>query len=206
MLSDRVELSDSQTETAKLSPLRRYAMVQELDSSFDACCFVGYHGHAAHPSNPLSHTNTGLWNRITLNGEDLSEYLQHAYAAALEGVPVVFVSGDVGICDITHAANPAAHTVATNSGAGESVTALMHPQTGREQIRAGVMAALESDLSAHALPHAEHYTLKVRWVKHGLAYKYSFYPGAVLEDSQTTVFESTSYWDVLTFLTFIEAG
>ena len=86
MLSDRVELSDSQTETAKLSPLRRYAMVQELDSSFDACCFVGYHGHAAHPSNPLSHTNTGLWNRITLNGEDLSEYLQHSYAAALEGV------------------------------------------------------------------------------------------------------------------------
>ena len=60
-----------------------YAMVQELDSSFDACCFVGYHGHASHPDNPLSHTNTGLWNRITVNGDDLSEYRQHAYTAAL---------------------------------------------------------------------------------------------------------------------------
>ena len=60
-----------------------YAMVQELDSSFDACCFVGYHGHASHPDNPLSHTNTGLWNKITVNGEDLSEYRQHAHTAAL---------------------------------------------------------------------------------------------------------------------------
>ena len=183
-----------------------YAMVQELDGTFDACCFVGYHGHAAHPSNPLSHTNTGLWNRITLNDEDLSEYLQHAYAAALEGVPVVFVSGDVGVCDIARGTNPAVHTVATNSGVGNSVMALVHPQTAREEIQAGVQAALESDRTAHVLPRAERYTLRVRWVHHGNAYKYSFYPGASLEDSQTTVFESCSYWDVITFLTFIEAG
>jgi D-amino peptidase len=191
-----------------------YGMVQELDSSFDACCFVGYHGHAGHPANPLSHTNTGMWNRITLNGEDLSEYLQHAYCAALEGVPVVFVSGDTGVCEITKAANPVAKTVATNQGFGESVVALMHPETGRDLIRAGVQAALESDLSEHALPtvrafapiflslfyhrlrgsrlhgifdlQASHYTLKVRWTHHGKAFKYSFYPGATLEDSQTT--------------------
>ncbi len=31
--------------------------------------------------------------------------------------------------------------------------------------------------------------LKVRWVKHGNAFKYQFYPGAALEDSQTVVFE-----------------
>ena len=61
-----------------------YAMVQELDGTFDACCFVGYRGHAAHPSNPLSHINTGLWDRLKMNDEDLSEYLQHAYVAASE--------------------------------------------------------------------------------------------------------------------------
>ena len=38
---------------------------------------------------------------------------------------------------------------------------------------------------------AEHYVLKVRWVKHGNAFKYQFYPGAALEDSQTVVFEVT---------------
>jgi D-amino peptidase len=89
---------------------------------------------------------------------------------------------------------------------GDSVVALVHPETGRKQIRAGVQNALESDLSTHTLPHADHFTLKVRWVHHAHAYKYSFYPGATLEDSQTTVFESSSYWDVITFLTFIESG
>ena len=82
---------------------------------------------------------------------------------------------------------------------------------------------------------AEHYVLKVRWVKHGNAFKYQFYPGAALEDSQTVVFEvrshlarladvcshvelsgmtverwlcwqSDSWWDVITFLGFCESG
>ena len=44
---------------------------------------------------------------------------------------------------------------------------------------------------------AEHYVLKVRWVKHGNAFKYQFYPGAALEDSQTVVFEVTiALWNL----------
>ena len=87
-------------------------MVQELDSSFDAVCMVGYHGPASHPNNPLSHTNTTRWNKITLNGLDLPEYLSHAHCAALEGVPVVFLSGDTGICEIARSTNPQIHTCA----------------------------------------------------------------------------------------------
>lgn len=55
-----------------------------------------------HPSTPLSHgkpPGCGI-DRITSSGGDLSEYLQHAHAGALEEVPVVFVSGDAGVCDI----------------------------------------------------------------------------------------------------------
>lgn len=106
-------------------------MVQELDSSFDAICFVGYHGPAGHPSNPLSHTNTTRWNKITLNGADMPEYLSHSHCAALEGVPVVFLSGDIGICEIARSTNPQITTVETNEGQGESVIALVHPEVGR---------------------------------------------------------------------------
>ena len=87
-------------------------MVQELDSSFDAVCMVGYHGPAGHPNNPLSHTNTTRWNNITLNGLPMPEYLSHAHCAALEGVPVVFLSGDTGICEIARSTNPQIHTCA----------------------------------------------------------------------------------------------
>ena len=75
-----------------------YAMVQEIDQSFDAVAMIGYHGPASDPQNPLSHTYSGSWNHITLNGSLCPEYWLYAHCAALEGVPVVFVSGDAGIC------------------------------------------------------------------------------------------------------------
>ena len=75
-----------------------YAMVQEIDPTFDAVAMIGYHGPASDPQNPLSHTYSGSWNHITLNGSLCPEYWLYAHCAALEGVPVVFVSGDAGIC------------------------------------------------------------------------------------------------------------
>lgn len=180
-----------------------YAMVQELDSSYDAVCFVGYHGPASDEHNPLSHTNTTRWNKITLNGVDMPEYLSHAHCAALEGVPVVFVSGDAGICTIARDTNPQIRTVATNDGHGESVIGLMHPQIAREQIASGVQDALESDLSTHVKPQADHYELRVRYVKHGDAFKTSFFPGASLADSQTVVYSSEKWFDIATFLRFL---
>ena len=106
---------------------------------------VGFHGPASHPNNPLSHTNTTRWNKITLNDLDMPEYLSHAHCAALEGVPVGFLSGDTGICEIARSTNPQIHTCAcppptwlvapkgaperrlrsveTNRGHGESVIA-----------------------------------------------------------------------------------
>jgi len=160
-------------------------------------------GPAGHPNNPLSHTNTTRWNKITLNGVDMPEYLSHSHCAALEGVPVVFLSGDVGICEIARSVNPQITTVETNEGHGESVIAQVHPEVGRELIKAGVQAALESDLSAHVQPSASSYELRVRYNKHGDAYKASFYPGAELADSQTVVLKSEKYWDIQTFMRFM---
>ena len=51
------------------------------------------------------------------------------------------------------------HTVVTNEGHGESVIAHLHPQAAREQIAAGVQAALESDRAAHVRPTAAHFEL-----------------------------------------------
>jgi hypothetical protein len=69
-----------------------------------------------------------------VNGEDLGEHHPAARVRrrARGRAGLIFVSGDVSICDIARAANPAAHTaVATNN---DSVVALLHQQTGGEQI------------------------------------------------------------------------
>ena len=60
-----------------------------------------------------------------------------------------------------------------------------------EKIAEGVQSALESDLAAHVQPTADSFELRVRYVKHGDAFKTSWYPGAHLVDSQTVSFSSS---------------
>jgi D-amino peptidase len=179
-----------------------FAMLQELDESFDAAAFVGWHGPATHPANPLSHTMTGTYGRVTLNGELCSEYLFHAHVAALVGVPVVFLSGDSGICALARATNPAIHTVETNRGEGDSVVAIQ-PGLARERIRESIEAALRSDRAGHVQPRSERYELAIRFSHHTIAYRKAFYPGARLDDPETLVFESDDFFEVARLLKFM---
>lgn len=179
-----------------------YGMLQEIDESFDAVALVGWHGPAGHPNNPLSHTLTGLYGRMTLNGQPCSEYLLHAHVAALTHTPVVFLSGDSGICELALAANPAIHTVRTNIGHGESVIAIQ-PALARDRIRKTVEAALKDDLSSHVQPRAENYELQIRFNHHGHAYQRAFYPGARLADSETVAFESNDFFEIARILRFM---
>lgn len=179
-----------------------FGMLQELDDSFDAAALVGWHGPASHPNNPLSHTLTGFYGKMTLNGEPCSEYLLHAYSAALTNTPVVFLSGDRGICELARSTNPMIQTVETNVGHGESVIAIQ-PALARARIREQLTEALKGDLSAHTQPRSDNFELRMRFKHHGIAYRNSFYPGARLEDSETVVFESTDFMEVARILHFM---
>jgi len=83
-----------------------FSMVQELDESFDALIMIGYHSFGSSSANPLSHTmSSATFNYIKLNEKLASEFLIHSYAAATVGVPVVFLSGDEGLCKEVNAIN-----------------------------------------------------------------------------------------------------
>ncbi|MEM7254792.1 MAG: M55 family metallopeptidase [Pseudomonadota bacterium] len=130
-----------------------YAMLQELDESFDAVCLVGWHGPANHPANPLAHTLTGNFADLRLNDQWLSEYLLHAHVAALTQTPIVFISGDAGICSLAENANPAITAVVTHYGRGEMVVGYP-PAEMRSRITTEIEAALRSDLASHTRPSA----------------------------------------------------
>ncbi|MFT5684772.1 MAG: D-amino peptidase, partial [Myxococcota bacterium] len=123
-------------------------MVQELDATFDAVLFVGYHAGAGFAGNPLSHTLTGAYHRVIVNGEPLSEYHLYSLAAAALGVPTGFLSGDADLCAQVAAHHPGIRTVTTNTGRGRSVIA-RHPALVVEEIRQTVSEAL-ADLPAPA--------------------------------------------------------
>lgn len=179
-----------------------YSMVQELDESFDALLMIGYHSFGGSSSNPLSHTLSSNLNYIKLNEEFTSEFLIHSYAAANVGVPVVFVSGDEGICMEVNKVNKNIKTVAVNKGVGNSVISI-HPQLAVEKIKESVESILKGDIDKCKIELPDHFKVKISYKKHVSAFKASFYPGMKQISSTNVVFESDDYFEILRMLLFV---
>lgn len=179
-----------------------YMMADGLDASFQAMMMVGYHSRSGLSTSPLAHTMTGANASIRINDRYVSEFLVNAYIAGLVGVPVVFVSGDAGICKEAADLIPGLKAVAVKKGIG-SATVNIHPQTAIERIRAGVSEALSGDLSTCKVTLPEHFSVDIRYKDHARAYTASFFPGASLADPFTVHFENDEYFEVLRLFGFV---
>jgi D-amino peptidase len=178
------------------------SMVQELDKSFDAALFIGYHSKAGDETNPLAHTLTGDVMRMRINGVPTSEFLLHAYAAAMVGVPVVFVSGDWQLCTDIKETNPNITAVAVSEGIGPSTISLA-PKAACAQIRDGVKQALQGDLKKCLLQLPKHFVLEIEFNNPVKAYKSSWYPGCKHVGERTIRFETSDYFEVMRALKFV---
>jgi D-amino peptidase len=178
-------------------------MMQGLDESFQAAAFIGYHSRAGANTNPLAHTMTGAFTRVTINGRDASEFLLNTYTASMLKVPVVFVSGDKGLCEEVTGLNPSIGTMAVKEGIGDS-TISIHPELAIARIKEGIAKALKSDLSKCQVTLPGNFSVDIQYKNHTKAYQYSFYPGANLRDPLTVHLESRGYFEVLRFMFFAE--
>lgn len=178
------------------------SMVQEVDDSFDAIMFIGYHSRAGQNTNTLAHTmSSARIARMTLNGEDMSEFYLHALAASYYGVPSVFVSGDEGLCEEVKQHNASIETVATIRGVGSSVIS-QHPKKSIDMITRGVEKALSGTLSNGMLQIPADLEFSIEFKKHQEAYRASFYPGAYLVNPVTVGYKATDYFEVMRFNLF----
>jgi D-amino peptidase len=178
-----------------------YLMMQELDDTFDAVMMVGYHSRAGSDAAPLAHTISGSVATVKINDRYASEFLLNAYTAGLVGVPVVFLSGDEGVCAEAQALVADLTAVATMRGVGAS-TISIHPALAADRIRSGAEQALRGDLARCQVTLPEHFSVEVRYKGHARAYRASFYPGASLKEPSVVGFQAEDYFDVLRFLMF----
>ena len=177
-------------------------MVQELDDSFDALIMVGYHSRAGSGGNPLAHTLSGSKiERMIINDREASEFLLHGTVAAKYGVPLAFLSGDVGLCEEVSKVSPNTHTHATMLGVGDS-TISMNPEESRFQIKEKVTAALNRDLASCIWVLPKRFEIKIRYMKHAAAYRASHYPGAAAVDSKSVRFADRDYDNIMRFILF----
>jgi D-amino peptidase len=181
-----------------------FMMMQGLDETFQAAAFIGYHSRAGTNTSPLAHTMTGSIVHITVNDRDASEFLLNTYTAAMLKLPVIFVSGDKGLCEEVIGLNSAIGTVAVKEGVGDS-TISIHPDLATIQIKEGMAKALKGDLSKCLVTLPDHFLVDIQYKAHTKARVYSFYPGANLKDPLTVRFEHTDYYEVLRFLYFAMA-
>lgn len=181
-------------------------MMFGLDESFDAVMFIGYHAPAGDPESPLSHTSTGASNHILLNGERMSEFMLNTYTAAMFGVPVIFLSGDARICELSREMIPEIQTVATKHGVGGCAWN-MAPKTVIRNLKEAVTEALSGDLQSrlHAcrMELPEWFTYEVNFKDLKKAYQMSFYPGMEAVDERTIRLESDEWMDIVTAHSFV---
>jgi D-amino peptidase len=117
------------------------------------------------------------------------------------GVPVVFISGDEGICKEANKVNKNIKTVAVNKGVGNSVISI-HPRLAVEKIKESVESILKGDIDKCKIELPEHFKVKLSYRKHTRAFKASFYPGMKQISSTNLEFETDDYFEVLRMLLF----
>lgn len=180
-----------------------YSMVQELDGSFDGLMMVGYHSRAGLGSNPLAHTiSSGRLESIYINDQQTSEFFLYGNIAAKHGVPLVFVSGDAGLSEEVKEVSPHTVTHTTMTGVGNSTISLQ-PKESIAAIRVKSEKAMKGDLSKCQWNHPDSFSVRIRFVKHHLAYRASQYNGASLLDSKTIEYMVDDYDEVMRFILFV---
>ncbi|MCX7024851.1 MAG: M55 family metallopeptidase [Spirochaetes bacterium] len=197
MLSENVRLMRAWTRDP-------FSMMAGIDSSFDGAAFVGYHSGAGSDGNPLAHTmdTANVW--VLVNGGFASEFLINAYTAAFFGVPVLFLSGDRLLCESAAKLDPGIGTVAVSEGLGNASISLQPALAVariREKAAAAFAATAKKDSRCLKLP--DEFRMEIRFRQHHLAYRGSFYPGAVQTGPYEVAYAAGSWLDVLKFLFFV---
>lgn len=179
-----------------------YGMVEGINSTFDACIFIGYHAGAGEDGNPISHTISHDPLSVKMNGRSVSEFMIYSYVAALEGVPVVFLAGDKQACDDSTALHPPLVTVSVKEGIGEATIALQ-PEYACELIRKNTALALKQDLQTAQITLPQKFQVEVSYHKHFMAEKMSYFPGARKINANTISYSADNYFDVKRFFSFV---
>ena len=123
---------------------RPLAMMEGIDSTFDAAIFIGYHSGTQNPQGVRPHTmSSARFAAIDLNGAPAPESRVNAAIAGHFGVPVVMISGD----DIATAELKAVlgdvETAAVKRAIGFHAAAVRPPEVSQALIKEKVRAGLQ---------------------------------------------------------------
>ena len=121
------------------------SMMQGIDKSFDAVIFIGYHARAGTKDGVLDHTYSGgTVSSIKVNGMEMGEAELNALIAGWYDVPVVLVTGDSTVCELTKKSlGEELEVAAVKEAVGRYAAKSLTPQKAQELIQRKTKIALE---------------------------------------------------------------
>jgi D-amino peptidase len=174
------------------------SMMQGIDSSFQACLFIGYHAKAGTQDAILDHTiSSSVVRFVKVNGAELPELGLNALIAGYYGVPVVLVTGDVAVCrQTTEVLGKDVVTVPVKEAYGRLAAKLVPMAEARQMIKAGVKDALAKLGRAKPFRMAPPYAFELGYhVSAQADMGAMLLPGIKRVDGRTLAFTADDYID-----------
>ena len=174
-------------------------MMQDVDSTYDAIMFVGYHARMNTPG-VMSHTiNWNAVDSIYLNGKVVGETGFNTAIAGYYGVPVVMVTGDQVLKAEVEAIFDGNITfVQVKEAITRNSAKCLHPLKAVAAIKEAAQEALNDLPNRKPLPLAgPTYTGEVQFINSGYADNAARLPGSIRESGDTVSFTSTDSLEVL---------
>lgn len=175
-----------------------YAMMEGIDSSFDAAIFIGYHAKIGTRDAVLHHTMTSRLFEVKLNDMTVPELGINAAIAGYFQVPVVFVSGDRALINQAKELIGQREFVIVKEGIGAAALNI-HPKRAQKLIKEGVKKALNQRKNYEPYILKPPYSMEIKFVHEREARKAEMIPGSKVIDERTVSFTSADFIEILKF-------
>lgn len=197
MVNIMPELLDKRAEliTGTTKPL---SMMQNLDDSFDAIIFVGYHARNNTPGI-LSHTiSGGTVDNIWINDRIVGETGFNAHTASYFGVPIVMVTGDnVLKKEVKDILGAEVEFVQVKKAITRYSAQCIHPEVACEKIKEGAKKAISNVQKIKPLTVKGPFTGKMQFHNSGHADAASRLPHSVRVNGDTVSYTDEDLLNVI---------
>ena len=178
-------------------PSKPFSMMQDMDDSFDAALFVGYHAKFGTPLAVHDHIfSYSILKSVRINDYSVGEFGLNAGLAGYFGVPVIMVTGDQAIAAEAKSLIPEIETVVVKEGRGRYAAACRPFQQSIAMIGEAAQRALQNltDKQPFRLNAAP--TLAITFQKAELADKVSLVPHVSRTDAFTILYKAKDFRDL----------
>jgi D-amino peptidase len=183
---------------------RRLSMMAEIDKTFDAVMFIGYHASTNNPRGVRAHTfSSASLTRVALNGVEVTEGAFNAAIAGHFGVPVIMMAGDDAAIAEVRALLGNIEAAETKKALGFHSTNTLTPQASQELIYQRAKAALARLKEFKPYKVTEPVTLEVSFKNYRPVELLAYLPIVERTSSHSIRFHAKSILEACDFVEFV---